>query len=178
MTIYVVLLRGINVGGANKLPMKDLREIAEAAGAENPKTYIQSGNLVFSTTKGSIAAFNKKLCAGVKKKFGFEPPLFITDLKTYRVVLKKNPFADVDDDPSKIHVMFLDEVPAAALKAVKERMTKTEQIKAAKNAVYFYAPAGIARSKAAEQMMRVFPNGTSRNWRSCLKIEALAGSIE
>ena len=174
MTAYVALLRGINVGGANKLPMKDLREIAEAAGAQNPNTYIQSGNLVFSLGKGTIAAFEKKLRGGVKKKFGFEPPLFVADLKSWRVILKKNPFADADDDHSKIHVMFLEEVPAAALKAVKERMTETEQIKAAKQAIYFYAPDGIARSKAAEQLARGFPKGTMRNWRSCLKIEALA----
>jgi len=163
---------GVKVGGANKLPMKDLREIAEAAGASSTKTYIQSGNLVFDLSKGTIAAFSKTLRAGVKKAYGFEPSIFSIDLKSYRVVLNKNPFADAD--PSKIHLMFSDQIPSTALKAVKERLITTEQLEAAATAIYFFAPDGVARSKAAEQLVRGFSQGTMRNWRSCLKIEESA----
>ncbi len=178
MTILIALLRGINVGGHNKLPMQALRTLTEAQGASDVSTYIQSGNIVFRSPKTGAKSFAKKLRAAIHKDFGFEPDILMLDHNMLGVVIKSNPFAAINDDPSKLHVLFLTQ-PAdkKRLKDVEALLLNDEQVKAVRSAIYFHAPAGIGRSKAAEKLGRVFSDGTSRNWRTCLKLEEMADAL-
>ncbi len=175
MPAFIVLLRGINVGGRNKLPMKALRDIVEAAGGGDVATYIQSGNVVFSAPKGASAAFEKKISTGIEKTFGFKPDVFVLGQAAFEKVLKNNPFAAECEDASKLHVMFLRQAAdRKALRPVEELLANGERIKAVGAALYFDAPEGIGRSKAAEKLVRVSENGTMRNWRTCLKLQEMA----
>ncbi len=178
MTILIALLRGVNVGGHNKLPMQALRSITEAQGASDVSTYIQSGNIVFRSPKVSATSIAKKLRAAIHKDFGFMPDIFMLDHDMLGAVIKGNPFAAITDDPSKLHVIFLTQ-PAdkKRLKDVETLLSNGEQVKAVRSAIYFHAPAGIGRSKAAEKLGRVFSVGTMRNWRTCLKLEELADAL-
>jgi uncharacterized protein (DUF1697 family) len=178
MTSYVALLRGVNVGGHNKLPMNDLRTLVEAQGAEDVSTYIQSGNIVFRLTKGGAPTFQKQLAGAIEREFGFKPGVMVLDAKTFKTILKNNPFAKDNKDPSKLQVMFLmASATAAALKKVEAMLAKDERIKAKGKAVYFDAPSGIGRSKAAEVLARGFKEGTMRNWRTCLRLEEILAEI-
>ena len=178
MTAFVALLRGVNVGGRNKLPMASLRAIVEAEGGEAVSSYIQSGNVVFRAPDKVGAALAKKLTARIMADFGFAPDVVVLDLKAFNAALKKNPFQSAAD-PSKLLVMFLNR-PAerAAIGEVKEARARGEKVKAAGGVVFFHAPAGIARSKAGDKLARLFPDGTMRNWRTCLKIEEMLGALE
>jgi len=178
MAILIALLRGVNVGGHNKLPMQALRSITEAQGASDVSTYIQSGNIVFRSSKASAASFPKKLRAAINKGFGFEPDILMIDRDKLGAVIKGNPFAAIGDDPSKLHVVFLTQ-PAdkKRLKEVEALLSDEEQVKAVRSAIYFHAPAGVGRSKAAEKLGRMFSDGTMRNWRTCLKLEEMADAL-
>jgi len=178
MTILIALLRGVNVGGHNKLPMQTLRSITEEQGAKDVSTYIQSGNIVFRSPRASAISFQKRLRAAIHKDFGFKPEILILDRDMLRAVIKSNPLAAIDDDPSKLHVLFLPQ-PAdkKRLKEVEALLSNDEQVKAVGPAVYFHAPAGIGRSKAAAKFAHIFPDGTGRNWRTCLKLEEMADAL-
>jgi uncharacterized protein (DUF1697 family) len=178
MAILIALLRGVNVGGHNKLPMQALRSIAEAQGASDVSTYIQSGNIVFRSPKTSATSMAKKLRAAIHKDFGFKPDILMLDRDMLGAVIKSNPFTAISSDPSKLHVTFLMQ-PAdkEQLKDVEALLSNDEQVKAVRSAIYFHAPAGIGRSKAAEKLGRVFPGGTGRNWRTCLKLKEMADAL-
>jgi len=178
MTILIALLRGVNVGGHNKLPMQTLRSITEAQGAKDISTYIQSGNIVFRSPRASAISFQKKLRAAIHKHFGFKPEILMLDRDMLGAVIKSNPLAAIGGDPSKLHVLFLTQ-PAdkKRLKEVEALLSNDEQIKTVGPAIYFHAPAGIGRSKAAEKLGRVFSDGTGRNWRTCLKLEEMADAL-
>lgn len=178
MTVRIALLRGVNVGGHHKLPMQALRSVTEAQGASDVSTYIQSGNIVFRPPKISATSFQKKLRAAIHKDFGFKPDILMLDHVMLGAVIKSNPFAAKNDDPSKLHVVFLTQ-PAGKtrLKEVEALLSNDEQVKAVRSAIYLHAPAGIGRSKAAEKLGRAFFDGTSRNWRTCLKLEEMANAL-
>ncbi len=178
MTVFVALLRGINVGGHHKLPMKTLREIIEGAGGEAVSTYIQSGNAVFQAASANAATLEKKLGAAIEKEAGFRPDVFLIGLPEYRAVLNKNPFAASCGDPSKLFVVFLKTAATKkALADVESALVKSERIAAKGKAVYFDAPEGVGRSKAAEKLGKAMPGGTMRNWRSCVKLEEMASAL-
>lgn len=146
----VILLRGINVGGHGKLPMKELCEILSTLGAQNPRPYIQSGNVVID---GEIDG--KTLSDAIETTKGFRPNVMVMDSKTFKNIAAQSPF----DEPNGklLHIWFtqspftFDQEKADTLKST------TESLGIAANAIYLHAPEGIGRSKLAA------------------KIEALAG---
>lgn len=177
MRVLIALLRGINVGGCNKLAMKDLRSIVEALGASDVSTYIQSGNVVFRTTK-TASAFEKKLKPAIEAQAGFAPEVIALDLPSLRTVIENNPFDMSDRDPSRLYITFLKaNADKGKLRDVEKRLSSGEQVAAIGAAVYFDAPDGVARSKAAEALGRAYPGGTTRNWRTCLKLEEMAAAL-
>lgn len=178
MTVFVALLRGINVGGRHKLPMQVLRGIIEGAGGKDVSTYIQSGNAVFRSAKAGASSLESKIAAAVEREAGFKPEIFAVDLAAYKTVLKNNPFAASCADPSKQFVVFLKAAArAGALDGAEKLLANGERIKAKGKAIYFDAPQGIGRSKAAEALARSGAGGTMRNWRTCLTLEEMADAL-
>jgi uncharacterized protein (DUF1697 family) len=178
MTSYVALLRGINVGGKNSLPMQDLRNILAALACEDVRTYIQSGNAVFRSNDDR-ALLSSRIEAEVNDKFGFTPTVLLLSVDDYQSILSANPFPDAVDNPKSLHVSFLSENPAEpnltaldALKSSKENYALLE------NAFYLYAPDGIGRSKLAAQLEKCLGVPTTgRNWRTATKLAELAAAI-
>lgn len=107
MTTYVALLRGINVGGNNKVEMKQLRAVFEAMGFSNVTTYINSGNVIFSSPKKDAGNFVPEIEAAIKKSFGFAVRALIRDEKNIRSVEKAIPKEWMDDTKQRTEVMFL-----------------------------------------------------------------------
>ena len=175
---FVLLLRGVNVGGRNKLPMADLRELLCELGAEDVSTYIQSGNAVLSLPAGKAKTFSQKLKSAFGPRYPFIPLVFLIARADYVKTLQKNPFSDIEDDPKKLHVAFLAAPPkAAALEKVEAALSKTESLSVAGKAIYFHAPDGIGRSKAAEKLNTAFPEATVRNWRTCVTLQEMAEAL-
>jgi uncharacterized protein (DUF1697 family) len=178
MTIYVALLRGINVGGHNKLPMQALRDLLAALGCEDVETYIQSGNAVFRsgddrTTLGS------KIETVVDKRFGFTPTVLLLTIDDYQSILSANPFPEATDNPKSLHVSFLSKAPVDPnLDALDTLKSPTENYVLLENAFYLHAPDGIGRSKLAAKVERCLGvQATGRNWRTAMKLLELAATI-
>ncbi len=178
MPVFIALFRGINVGGHHKLPMAPLREMMTSLGASMVETYIQSGNAVLVLPPAKAKTFPKKLSVLIERDFCFCPNILLLDAKDFQKVLEDNPFALGNADPSKLHVMFLEKKAAAKrLNEIQQLLVGDEELSAAGQAVYLNAPAGIGRSKAAERLVKTFPDGTARNWRSCLKLTEMVDAL-
>lgn len=171
MTQYVALFRGINVGGRNIVPMKDLRELLAELGCENVATYIQSGNAVFSSVLNGDE-LSRSMAGAVNQRFGFEPQVLVLTADRFREVAVANPFQDVESDAKFVHVSFLSEIPGEPdLETLSDLRSPTEEFELGDGAFYLHAPDGIARSKLAAQVERhLCVAATARNLRTVSKL--------
>ena len=175
MKTYIALFRGINVGGRNVLPMKELAAMLGDIGAWNVETYIQSGNAVFQSEE-SAPTLSNEIGSIVKRSRGFEPRVLVLGVEDLRKAIESNPFPEAESEPKTLHLLFLASVPKdpdlesiERLKAGRERFALEEGV------FYLHAPDGIGRSKLtanAERLLGV--PATGRNWRTVGKIMALA----
>lgn len=170
MPAYIALLRAVNVGGTGKLPMKDLVTMCEAIGFQQVKTYIASGNVVFSSKLGATECqhlLEESLADYAGKSVG----VFIRTPDELQALLEKNPFADKEGNRSIC--LFLDEpVTPAMINAVKNR--NEEELVCGERALYVYYGAGMADSKL---VIPAAKNGTARNINTVTKLHQLASAI-
>lgn len=159
MQAWGALLRGVNVGGAAKLPMADLRAVASDIGWQNPQTYIASGNLVFQAEAGDHATL---LRDGLQSRLGLDVPVLVLPHSAYRACLASCPFQP--EQGSHLHG-FLTFSPPRLDMAVFDALRTTEVIAAAEGVVWLHAPDGIGRSKVAEKMHKIICGAqtTARN---------------
>lgn len=174
MAGLVALLRGINVGGHNKLPMQDLRTLMAQCGATGPQTVIQSGNAVFSLDKDSPEKFADDLAAAIDARFGFSPRVMLMPVTELTRCLDNAPFHP--EEPKHLHVWFLDEQPQKPdLARLSELKAPNESFSLEGKWFYLHAPDGIGRSKLAERVEKALGvSGTARNLNTLQKLEALA----
>ncbi len=176
--IKILLLRGVNVSGANRLPMPEFREMLAEFGLTHVDTHVQSGNAVFQDP--GIEGLADKIGANMLLRFGFKPALFIMDKAEYKAILAANPYrAAGTADGTKVHIIFLAE-PAKDTDLVGLRATATEgeQVTLTDKALYLHTPAGFGRSPLAEKLTRFLKvTHTARNQKSAESILALASAM-
>jgi uncharacterized protein (DUF1697 family) len=177
---YVALLRGINLGARNKVSMADLRELFADLDAEDVKTYVQSGNVVFSTGVAR-AELEKAVVGEIKHRLGLElAVVFLTKAELARVVAA-NPFTKAQSDPLKLHVTFLAEKPAAKnVAAVKKLEFEPDEFKVTTKAVYLHCPQGYGRSKLSNAFFekQLGVPATTRNWRTVTTLAELSADTK
>ncbi len=169
MARYIALLRAVNVGGHGKIEMRALKELCESAGFEDVRTYIASGNVVFTSalTRTDILA---ALQAGLKAHTGAEVGVFLRSGTEMAGVLESNPFAD--KAPNKTVAIFLDGPPPADA-ASHVRGRKDEEIALGASEIYVHYPAGQAGSRL---VIPAAKTGTARNMNTLLKLCQMAGA--
>ncbi len=170
----VLLLRGVNVGGANRLPMPEFRMLLEELGAKGVETHLQSGNAVFEAE--GAGDLETKLAPAMRLRFGFAPALFFIDAKAHAKIVAACPYqAEGAADATAVHVWYL----AAGVKpdaSLSTGLGGDERSLVTPQALYLHAPAGVGRSAYVAKVDRVLgTNGTARNWRSVQAIAALLG---
>jgi uncharacterized protein (DUF1697 family) len=169
---HVVLLRGINIGSRNRIAMPKLREALEEAGFDDVQTYLQSGNVVLtSTTKPeSVARKCEKLIA---ERFGFDVAVVVRSRAELARVVKRNPLAKVAKDPKRYQVTFLaKKLDPKIVRELKEAAADSEQVVVSGREVYAWHPRTIARSRLWNRLAGkgLDVTATSRNWTT---VEAL-----
>jgi uncharacterized protein (DUF1697 family) len=168
MTVYVALLRAINVGGTGKLPMTKLKSICTDLGFENVKTYIQSGNVVFESRK-SEAAVAKALTGALTTALGKEADVAVRSAKEMAAVVTENPFPEAP--PAKVGVAFLGrKVTEAKVKQVE--IPGKEEVAAGRREVYIHFPDGMGRSRL--KLPKAFGPATIRNANTVARLAAMA----
>lgn len=172
-----LLLRGVNVGGHNKLPMKELVVLLEGLGCEGARTYIQSGNAVFRTSRGVGPDLAADIAATIRDRFGFEPGVQLLAVSEMEAAARNNPF---DTTVGKaLHLFFTTVEPQAPdLEGLEALKSTTEEFLLKDGVFYLYAPDGIGRSKLAAQVeKKLGVPGTSRNWNTVSRLIALADEV-
>ena len=176
---YIAFFRGINVGGKNILPMKELVSVLRESGLKNIKTYIQSGNAVFRSKEENIMLLSNRIGLKIKEKYGFEPNTQVLGLKELEDAISENPFPEAESKPESLHLGFLAARPKNPdLKSLEILKKDNERFQLNDRIFYLYAPDGIGRSKLAaksESLLGVFM--TDRNWRTVCKIRDMARGI-
>ncbi|MFN0102365.1 MAG: DUF1697 domain-containing protein [Bryobacteraceae bacterium] len=175
MTTIVALLRGVNVGGNNKIKMADLRAVCESMGLQDVRTYIQSGNVVFRTNAANVAS---RLETAIERAFGFRPPVITRTAAQMRSVVELNPFPGLE--PTKLLVSFLGSEPAAeAIEVVRRMEIAPEKIRIVGRDMYIHFPLGQGVSKLpmARIEKALGAKGTARNWNSVMTLLAMAEEL-
>lgn len=172
---HVALLRGINVGGHNKLPMKELVALCSDAGLTSVQTYIQSGNVVFDAPAKLTARLPALISAAIEQRCRLRIPVVVRSAAALAAIARDNPFLATGADPAELHVVFLDAPLAAAAHADFDAARfHPEELAAIGPDVYLRLPGGMGKSKLAV----AFPGkraaiATARNWRTVLKLVEL-----
>jgi uncharacterized protein (DUF1697 family) len=176
MKTCIALFRGINVGGHNSLPMRELVGVLEGLGLQNIKTYIQSGNVVFQRGKSSISGLADRISEAINQSHGFRPQVFLLELDEMENAIASNPFPEAESEPKTLHLYFLVSVPKHPdLKTLEGIKRESERFKLKGKVFYLHAPEGIGKSKLAVRAEKLLGIAvTARNWRTVCKILTMA----
>jgi uncharacterized protein (DUF1697 family) len=186
MATHVALLRGINVGGNNKVPMPELRALVAELGLDDVSTYIQSGNVLFTAPPDAdLAALGQSMSEAIAAKFGVKSPVVVVTRAELAEILGANPFPD-EPDPRRVHAVVCTRPADAELEAKLDvarakaaAAGSADQVVAVGRALYLHTPDGLGRSKLAEAINRVVSSpkstGTARNWGTMTKLLGLCG---
>lgn len=173
---YIVLLRGVNVGGHNKVPMAELRILLADIGLEDVKTYIQSGNVIFQSTTQDSKELEKIIQKSILDHFGFEVPVLVRTRFELSTIFSNCPFKE--DKKVESYFIILNEIPDKDL--VIEASEKTyldDDYAILKDCIYLFCSKGYGRSKFNlsyfEKKLKI--NATARNYKTMVKLLALSG---
>lgn len=174
-TTVIALLRGINVGGHNKLAMARLREIAADVGFVDVRTYIQSGNLV-ACTDLHPEVVGDVLAVAIREATGLQIPIIVRTAQQWTDVIAANPFPDAPDPGTRVQVIFLAAPSSAALQAFDASGFAPESLAIVGSEIYLHLPDGMGRSKLAVAVNRLADasTGTARNWNTVLEVARIA----
>jgi uncharacterized protein (DUF1697 family) len=173
---WIALLRGINVLGRNKLPMKEFAASLEAAGFVSVRTYIQSGNVVFCSARGAAGILAARMEELVLENFGFAPRIMLITAAELAAAVRANPFPGAEVDHKSLHLYFLSRTPSRADLATLARIDAGRDEFAVKGGVlYLYTPDGFAESRLRSRVERgLGVAATARNWRTVKELLRMA----
>lgn len=176
MRSYIAFFRGINVGGRNVLPMRELAALLGDIGARDVKTYIQSGNAVFLSEETDASFLSEVICAEIGKRHGFTPRVLLMESERLESAVSSNPFPDAESEPRSLHLFFLASTPESPdLGALESARSGSERFALRDRVFYLHAPDGVGRSKLAANVERVLGAPvTARNWRTVRKVMELS----
>jgi uncharacterized protein (DUF1697 family) len=177
MPHQIALLRGINVGGRNRIAMSDLRDLFAGLGFAGARSLLQSGNIVFPGDGRGGAALERLLEVETEKRLGVAADYIIRTAAEWDAVIAGNPFPqEAVKMPNHLLVMFLKEAPAAkAVSELQAVVNGPETIRSKGKHLYIVYPAGIGRSNLTNALIerKLDTRGTARNWNTLLKLAAL-----
>lgn len=170
---FVALLRGINVGGKNMVPMKDLCAFFEDSGCADVRHYIQSGNVVYRTDAGAGEAAGEKVARAIAKRFGLNVPVVVRTAAEMKKVARSNPLLAEGAPIDSLHVLFLAHAPDAKQRAALDpERSPPDRFLVAGREVFLSCPNGVARTKLTNAYFdaKLKTVSTGRNWRTVLKL--------
>ena len=182
MTSYVALLRAVNLAGLNRVPMAELRRVAEGVGLGEARTLLQSGNLVFRTPTARTGStqLEAKLRAATAREVGVDTDFFVRTAAEWAEIVEGNPFPrEAKTDPGHLVVLVCSEAPdRKRIAALTAAISGPEIVRAAPRAgrhAYVVYPDGIGRSKLTMALVErtLGIRGTARNWNTVLKLMAM-----
>jgi len=182
MPVLICLLRGVNIGGHNKIKMDVLRDLCGSLKCESPQTLLQSGNVIFRTSTRNTDQLANSLASAIESKLRFRPSVVLRTIPELHEIIARNPFAKRKGiDPGKLVVTFLGAAPdAQARKALLAMDIAPEELHIVGREFYLYFPLGQARLRLSWPRVEkiIGPAFTSRNWNTVTKLLSVAESLE
>jgi uncharacterized protein (DUF1697 family) len=182
MPVVISMLRGVNLGSHNRIKMDALRALYESLKLENPRTYVQSGNVIFRTKERNMKRLATTIEQAMEKTLKFRPAVIVRTLDELRQAIAATPFDSSRKlEPGKILVTFLaNQPPAEAAAGLARFKSHPEEIHLKGRELYIYFPNGAGRSKLpwsqVEKLLKV--TGTARNWNSVMAMLAIAEEMQ
>ena len=181
MNKYVALLRAVNVSGANKIRMAELKELFLEFGFSNPMTYLQSGNVVFSSSQNDTKLLEELISSKIKDHYGYDIEVFVLPKLSFLHVYSNNPFHNkVDLEVKKLCVVFLSSLPKIEEfdeinnnPSLEEKMTLDSRI------IYMYCKNGFGKAKVTNNYLerKLKLNATTRNWNTVTNLQRLLSEL-
>ncbi|PZP49336.1 MAG: DUF1697 domain-containing protein [Pseudopedobacter saltans] len=178
MSIYISILRGINVSGHRTIKMDALKMMYKTLGFDNIHSYVQSGNVIFSSMKKDTKALAKQITEQIEKEFELEVPVIVLTKEQLEKTILENPFAnDKTKNENFFHVTFLaDEPTKPNLEEISTKLLENEAFHYTYNAIYLYCPNGYGKTKLTntflENKLKVL--ATTRNWKTTNELLKMA----
>jgi uncharacterized protein (DUF1697 family) len=173
----VSLFRGINVGGNQIVRMDALKELHESLGLQDVQTYIQSGNVVFTSDNSDMAHIQKDIEDSFAQTFGFPVKVMVRTANELNAIIENNPFQNQPmRESNRIIALFLASDPSStALEEIQKTYDGPEEIDIIGQEVFIYYPDGMGRSKLTNTFLekRLKTAGTARNWNTVLKLQKM-----
>ncbi|HWF19397.1 MAG TPA: DUF1697 domain-containing protein [Verrucomicrobiae bacterium] len=173
LTPYVALLRGINVGGKNMLPMADLAKMFVTARCTDVRTFIQSGNVIFNATPDLAGRIAEVISAQIARKFGCKIPVVLRSARQIEETAVNNPFIKAGAPEEMLHVMFLADLPKSDKVAqLDAKRSPPDEFIVRGQEIFLKLPNGAARTKLTNAYFdsKLATISTGRNWRTVLKL--------
>ncbi|CRK82367.1 DUF1697 domain-containing protein [Neobacillus massiliamazoniensis] len=179
MTIYIALLRGINVGGHHKIKMAELKSLLESMGLQKVKTYIQSGNVLFESEE-TAESLTLRLEEAIKEKFGFPVPVVLRSSEEYEKVITDCPYRmDGLQEGESIQIAFLAGLPSQeGIERVSAYRSEMEDFQIIGKDVYLFFRQSIRDSKIAQHLSKIGAPATIRNWNTVMKLDSMAKELK
>jgi uncharacterized protein (DUF1697 family) len=176
LATYAALLRGINVGGKNLLPMSDLVQMFVAAGCADVRNYIQSGNIIFRASQAKAEKLPVLIEKRITEAFGHRVPVIVRTTGQLGEVIRNNPFLKEGASEATLHVMFLATQPEARkIAALDPDRSPPDAFAVRGQEIYLNLPNGAARTKLTNAWFdsKLNTMSTGRNWRTVLKLHEM-----
>jgi uncharacterized protein (DUF1697 family) len=170
---HVAFLRGINVGGRNKIKMEALRRICAALGFENVKTYINSGNVIFETKKADDVKVAAKIESAIEKEFALKIKVIVRTISEIKEIIADNPFDGQFENEKDLHVFFLDEnLPEEKRELLLSNNNENEMYAVRNREIFCHLRVGVSDSLMGKDYIgkKLKVSATARNWRTVNKI--------
>jgi uncharacterized protein (DUF1697 family) len=184
MTVYVSMLRAVNVGGSSRIKMDALQRVYESLGLADVRTLLQSGNVVFRSNLTDRPRLVKRIMQELERQLGLQIDVILRTLAEVASIVERGPVLSQRADPSKLLVMFLSAVPNAAAQAALLKWHKTkempEMLELRGPEIYLYYPDGVGRSKLTNAVIenKLDTSGTARNWNTLVKLVETGRALE
>ena len=171
---YIAFLRGINVGGKNKIKMETLCEVcSNTLGFKNVKTYINSGNVIFETAKTSDQKLAAKIEKAIEKEFGLQIKTMVRSISEIEDIIKNNPFDGQFENDKDLHVFFLDEeLPAEKSELLLSNNNENEMFDVQNREIFYLSHISFSDSLMGKDYIgkKLKVSATARNWRTVNKV--------
>lgn len=178
---HIALLRGINVGGHNRIPMAGLRELAGTLGWQDVRSYIQSGNLVFRAS-GGVPRLEVDLEAAIERQYNVSVPVIVRDARDWAGFLARNPFPQASMTEPKLVMLAVpkESLPESAAEELQARATLGESVRQTGHVLWIHYAGGVQGSRLSPGLLdRVAGSAvTTRNWRTVRELARMAGVVE
>ena len=176
MKTYITLLRGINVSGKNIIKMNVLKQLCTEIGLQNVQTYIQSGNIIYQSVEVDSSILSKKIQDKILSTLNLTVPTLTLDIDQFEEILVQHPFTK-EEELAQLYITFIDCTPQQeGINSLEEKKNTLELLHTTDNAIYLVANIGYGKTKITNALIenKLKVTATTRNYKTCLKIKALA----